>query len=191
MHIAVAWPRTAWPSCFRLVRSSMPRTPSRRIRAGRRQVARSQNRQSVFASLAGAALPSMNNFTSALRDLSARWNVHIHGAGAVKSILDRSWCVRVGLLLPAFHPWIALLRLSIVTSYKVRVSLIFENLHIGRHERLVLFEQLPARGLGSEMLDAEGLLPEACDEHHCGFPCCLPGRLRCLHPLSPPSSQAR
>eukprot|EP00439_Symbiodinium_sp_Y106_P077455 s2196_g16.t1 len=93
--------------------------------SGRRQVARSQNRQSVFASLAGAALPSMNNFTSALRDLSARWNVHIHGAGAVKSILDRSWCVRVGLLLPAFHPWIALLRLSIVTSYKVRVSLIF------------------------------------------------------------------
>ncbi|CAE7320868.1 ACBP4 [Symbiodinium sp. CCMP2592] len=93
--------------------------------SGQKQVARSQNRQSVFSWLAGAALPSMNNFTSALRDLNARWNVHVHGASAVKSILDRSWCARVGLLLPAFHPWIALLRLSIVTSYKVRVSLIF------------------------------------------------------------------
>ncbi|CAE7941396.1 unnamed protein product, partial [Symbiodinium necroappetens] len=35
---------------------------------------------------------------------------------------------RVALLFPAFHPWIALLRLSLLTSYKVRVSLIFLKL---------------------------------------------------------------
>ena len=43
----------------------------------------------------------------------------------MKAILVRSWCVRVFVLFPAFHPWIALLRLSILTSYKVRVSLIY------------------------------------------------------------------
>ena len=90
-----------------------------------KQVSRSQNRQSLFAGLASVAVPEMNNFTSAIRDLNAQWNVHIHGATAVKAILVRSWCVRVFVLFPAFHPWIALLRLSILTSYKVRVSLIY------------------------------------------------------------------
>ncbi|CAE7234800.1 unnamed protein product [Symbiodinium sp. CCMP2456] len=70
----------------------------------------------------------MDDFTVALRDLSARWNVHIHGAVAVQSILKSCWLVRVGMLFPAFHPWIALLRHSLLTTYKVRVALIFLKL---------------------------------------------------------------
>ncbi|CAE7885026.1 unnamed protein product [Symbiodinium microadriaticum] len=93
-----------------------------------RTVTRTAARRSRFSRLAHAVVDNMDDFTVALRDLSARWNVHIHGAGAVQSILRSCWLVRVGMLFPAFHPWIALLRHSLLTTYKVRVALIFLKL---------------------------------------------------------------
>jgi len=94
----------------------------------RRQVVRAQGRRSRFSRLVQEVGRNMDDFRLALRDLGARWNVHIHGASTVRSILTSRWYIRVGLLFPAFHPWIALLRLSLLTSYKVRVSLIFLKL---------------------------------------------------------------
>lgn len=94
----------------------------------RRQVVRAQGRRSRFSRLVQEVGRNVDDFRVALRDLGARWNVHIHGASTVRSILTSRWYIRVGLLFPAFHPWIALLRLSLLTSYKVRVSLIFLKL---------------------------------------------------------------
>ncbi|CAE7197674.1 HERC1 [Symbiodinium natans] len=93
-----------------------------------RQMSRSVGRRSRFSRLVQEVGTNMDGFGKALRDLGARWNVHIHGANTVQCILDSRWYKRVGLLFPAFHPWIALLRLSLLTSYKVRVSLIFLKL---------------------------------------------------------------
>ncbi|CAE7577395.1 gefF [Symbiodinium sp. CCMP2456] len=93
-----------------------------------KQVSRSARSSRLSSLVHALALGNMNGFNLALRDLSARWNVHIHGATAVQSILNSRWFVRVCLLVPAFHPWLAVLRLSLLTSYKVRVSLIFLKL---------------------------------------------------------------
>ncbi|CAE7755059.1 HERC2 [Symbiodinium microadriaticum] len=93
-----------------------------------RQVSRTQARRSRFSRLMQSVVQNVNQFATAVRDLSARWEVHLHGASAVQSVLQRGWCSRVCLLIPAFHPWIALLRFSILTPYTVRVALVFLKL---------------------------------------------------------------
>ncbi|CAE7747042.1 HERC1, partial [Symbiodinium microadriaticum] len=95
-----------------------------------RQISRTVGRRSRFSRLVQEVGlgTNMDGFGKALRDLGARWNVHIHGASTVQCMLASRWYRRVALLFPAFHPWIALLRLSLLTSHKVRVSLIFLKL---------------------------------------------------------------
>ena len=93
-----------------------------------RQVSRTQARRSRFSRLMQSVVQNVNQFATAVRDLSARWEVHLHGASAVESILQRGWCSRICLLVPAFHPWIALLRFSILSPYTVRVALVFLKL---------------------------------------------------------------
>ncbi|CAE7253645.1 HERC2 [Symbiodinium sp. CCMP2456] len=93
-----------------------------------RQVSRTPARRSRVSRMMQSVVQNVNQFAMAVRDLSARWEVHLHGASAVQSILQRGWCSRVCLLVPAFHPWIALLRFSILTPYTVRVALVFLKL---------------------------------------------------------------
>ena len=92
------------------------------------QVSRSNARRSRFSAVVHEMGRNLGEFAAAARNLSARWNVHLHGAGAVQSMLKRQWCVRICLLFPAFHPWVALLRYSIITPRKVRAALIFLKL---------------------------------------------------------------
>ncbi|CAE7546111.1 Lztr1 [Symbiodinium sp. CCMP2592] len=128
-----------------------------------KQVTRSAARRSRFSRLVSNAVAdsSMNGFTVALRDLGARWNVHIHGATAVRSILKSRWYARVCLLFPAFHPWLAVLRLSILTSYKVRVALIFLKLCTAGATNAVFFSSTsPAPGSDPSCLPTQNLLEQ-------------------------------
>ncbi|CAE7250071.1 HERC2, partial [Symbiodinium pilosum] len=59
------------------------------------------------------------------RNLKRKWNLAEHGSFAVQSILVRRWYTRVAMLFPVFHPWTVLVRMSLLTPRKVRVSLIF------------------------------------------------------------------
>eukprot|EP00439_Symbiodinium_sp_Y106_P079588 s2050_g18.t1 len=63
-----------------------------------RQVPRTQVRRSRVSRLMQSLVQTVNQLATAVRDLNARWEVHLHGASAVESILQRGWCSRVCLL---------------------------------------------------------------------------------------------
>ena len=66
--------------------------------------------------------------TASASAVTATWGVHYHGVWAVEKFLHASWCMRIVLLLPAMHPWMALALVSLFGSHKRRAALIILKL---------------------------------------------------------------
>jgi len=96
--------------------------------SSRATMRRTARRQSDFQKMSQMVIRNVDEKTMIIRNLAARWQVHIHGAKAVKSILSHTWLVQVAMMFTAVHPWWQLMRFCLLTPQTVRVALLFLKL---------------------------------------------------------------